>query len=131
MGESCTTPDELIGSCIGIRQCKSILTILRRNPLADEDRKFVLDSHCEGIENKLPKVCCADRKETTTQKAVIITESSEISRHSTEASTQIGLEFSQLPPVGVCSPYIKHNRIVGGEIAAITAFPWYDRIVWI
>lgn len=99
------------------------MAILHRNPLTDEDRSFVISSQC-GYGNKSILVCCADNTETATQSAVTSMQSSEISKQSTEESTQIGLQFSQLPPVGICSPYIKHNRIVGGEIAAITAFPW-------
>lgn len=57
--ESCFTPDNQPGTCIFIRNCKSLLTLVNRSE--EPVRIYLRKSLCgRDPKNGVPKVCCAD-----------------------------------------------------------------------
>lgn len=54
-GYSCRTPDNIAGSCIDLRACNSLFTLLQKNPLTPNDRNHLQRSQC-GYYNKSPLV---------------------------------------------------------------------------
>merc|ERR1719347_35058 len=57
---ACTTPYNQPGRCIGLRQCRNILELLRR-PIPQDVLWYVRRSVCK-FEGFLPDVCCPENK---------------------------------------------------------------------
>lgn len=55
---SCRTPDNWNGTCIGLRECRPLLRLLRKD-LPTNVRTFLRNSQCEGDGTNI-RVCCPD-----------------------------------------------------------------------
>lgn len=53
--QSCQTPDQKAGSCILLRQCPQLNSILSKRPISNDDRSFLLQSQC-GRRDRSPLV---------------------------------------------------------------------------
>lgn len=106
VNSDCSTPNGSAGTCISIRQCQPLLNILL-GPLSTESIQFLRLSQCgRGERSNDPKVCCE----------------------------LVGDDTNSLLPE-VCGTDLS-TRIVGGEIAELTEFPWmvlleYDKRKWL
>lgn len=99
--QTCTTPDGRAGSCILLRSCNTLFTLIKKKPLLQEDRTFLSRSQCGwSREENHPMVCCSDLLDTP-----------------------IRVGASLLPTVGVCGIQTS-DRIVGGVNTRIDEFPW-------
>jgi Regulatory CLIP domain of proteinases/Trypsin len=99
----CTTPLNAAGNCIVLQDCSSLLDILKKPPISDENRLFLQKSQC-GYKDRKPFVCCP-----------IV--------NSLESSTKLSL----LPMLTKCGTN-PSNRIVGGERTKIDEFPWLVQV---
>lgn len=54
-GQPCTTPNKARGECIQFKKCDSLLKMIQKVPLYDEDITFLKESQC-GYD-KEPLVC--------------------------------------------------------------------------
>lgn len=50
-GQQCKTPDQARGKCIRLKKCKSLLEMIQKVPLFEEDANFLRDSQC-GYDNE-------------------------------------------------------------------------------
>uniref|UniRef100_A0A182TN45 Peptidase S1 domain-containing protein n=1 Tax=Anopheles melas TaxID=34690 RepID=A0A182TN45_9DIPT len=87
--------------CILLRNCNSLLTLIRKKPLLDADRTYLQRSQCgwSTVDNH-PLVCCAD---------------------SLVAPVRVGVGL--LPSPGQCGIQTS-DRIFGGVNTRIDEFPW-------
>ncbi|KAG7204080.1 hypothetical protein KM043_001931 [Ampulex compressa] len=123
----CATPDAIRGTCIGIRQCPPLLSILQSRPLSPQAIDFLRKSQC-GFEGNDPKVCCPN------QNSVISTRpggtqgvrGDERTPSSTTemsgGSTELDLSNNPLLPAD-CGQDLS-QRIVGGERTELGEFAW-------
>lgn len=96
LSSACQTPDRKPGSCVPVRDCASLVKILaNKNPLTDQDRKFLKDSHC-GFEGKHPLVCCPEKP----------------------------WESNPFPKPGECGVHGKNYKFLGGEVTELGDYPW-------
>lgn len=56
---SCINPNSEPGRCVLVRECKLVLTVLRKETLTSDDVAFLYDSECGKLEGK-SLVCCPD-----------------------------------------------------------------------
>ncbi|XP_071450634.1 phenoloxidase-activating factor 3-like [Hetaerina americana] len=56
-GAVCTNPEGLNGTCIGIRSCTPLFTVLQTKPLSSATVEFLRKSQC-GSRDRSPLVCC-------------------------------------------------------------------------
>lgn len=57
---TCNTPKQHKGNCIILHKCSSLLTLLLKEPLTDDDQQYLRDSQCGSVNNNEPLVCCPD-----------------------------------------------------------------------
>ncbi|XP_055630686.1 serine protease easter-like [Toxorhynchites rutilus septentrionalis] len=97
--QPCTSFDGKAGSCMLLRSCNSLYTLIRKTPLLPEDRSVLSRSQCgwSTAENH-PLVCCTDSSDRPSNRSL-------------------------LPAQGVCGIQTA-DRIVGGVDARIDEFPW-------
>lgn len=103
----CRTPDEKFGTCIPIRNCPPLYSILEQTIINPDDIDFLRQSQC-GYTGTQPKVCCASTPTTTTNAPEPISD---------EIINQL------LPSTDICGRILS-QRIVGGERAALDEFQW-------
>lgn len=105
---NCYTPNAEPGTCIKIKECPSILNILKRkNP---QDIEFVKKSKC-GRDNGTPNVCCPEASNPN----LLV---NRISVSQVEQHRNYG-KINALD-CGV----ITDEKIVGGNKTRIGEFPW-------
>uniref|UniRef100_A0A182PPY6 CLIP domain-containing serine protease n=1 Tax=Anopheles epiroticus TaxID=199890 RepID=A0A182PPY6_9DIPT len=99
--QQCTLPEGTTGQCILLRNCNSLLTLIRKKPLPDTDRAYLQRTQCgwSTTENH-PLVCCSD---------------------SLVAPVRVGAGL--LPTPGQCGIQTS-DRIFGGVNTRIDEFPW-------
>ncbi|OAD61523.1 Venom protease, partial [Eufriesea mexicana] len=98
----CTTPNQEAGTCINIRNCQPLLTMLQREGLAAAD--YLRKSVCT-YENGDPIVCCPG---TPNREGKDITEK----------------VYGPLHPPQCGYSNVTHTKIVGGAPAELGAWPW-------
>ncbi|XP_055849083.1 serine protease 7-like [Episyrphus balteatus] len=98
---SCTTPYNKNGTCISIRDCAPLLSLISKTPLSDADKQFAKQSQCENGIGSLPHVCCPTE----------------------EPSVNNG-EGNILPSVPQCGKVSPGNRILNGIHPSLDEFPW-------
>ena len=59
---SCTTPHDKQGKCVGLRQCGNVLSLLKK-PIPEEVIGYLRKSVC-SFTGFLPDVCCPEQKPT-------------------------------------------------------------------
>lgn len=109
----CTDGDHAQGVCVPIKECDLIVALLRRGNFTDADREYLKKADC-GLHEGYRLVCCP------------------LPRNKGDHSSRtVHLEPMQveLPPVGKCGIQLD-DRIFGGQIANIEAFPWLARIMY-
>uniref|UniRef100_A0A182R142 CLIP domain-containing serine protease n=1 Tax=Anopheles farauti TaxID=69004 RepID=A0A182R142_9DIPT len=100
-GQHCSMPDNSPGECILLRNCNSLLTLIKKKPLLEADRMYLQRSQCGwSKENNHPLVCCPDGLETP-----------------------VRLGTGLLPVPGQCGVQTS-DRIFGGVNTRIDEFPW-------
>jgi len=68
---SCTTPHNKQGKCVGLRQCGNVLSLLKK-PIPDEVIGYLRKSVC-SFSGFLPDVCCPEEKPTFGEEVTITT----------------------------------------------------------
>ncbi|CAH1710302.1 venom protease [Aphis gossypii] len=119
----CFTPNDLNGSCINIKSCPPLRTLLETQRTNSTVVTFLRNSMC-GYEGKDPKVCCPLDNEPsnnpdTTQR---ITTSRPDSSGSTVYETVTSIKLPSQKTCGRSNS--SHVRIVGGNPAELGAWPW-------
>uniref|UniRef100_A0A182PNA6 CLIP domain-containing serine protease n=1 Tax=Anopheles epiroticus TaxID=199890 RepID=A0A182PNA6_9DIPT len=103
--DGCQTPDGKAGTCVYIRSCLPIRQLLlKKENMTPEDRSFVMKSNC-GQQGRSVLVCCPLVRKLTGRFDAPV----------------------ELPPPGECGKMLS-DRIVGGEVTSIDAYPWLARI---
>uniref|UniRef100_A0A182YKD5 CLIP domain-containing serine protease n=1 Tax=Anopheles stephensi TaxID=30069 RepID=A0A182YKD5_ANOST len=103
--DECQTPDGNVGTCVIIRSCISIRKLLLlKDKMTPEDRAFLRNSKC-GQQGSSVLVCCPLVRKLTGRFDAPV----------------------ELPPPGECGK-MQSDRIVGGEVASLDAYPWLARI---
>ncbi|XP_063985537.1 CLIP domain-containing serine protease HP8-like [Diachasmimorpha longicaudata] len=110
--DSCRNPNGIIGTCINIRQCPSLLNILQYENSDPQKIKFLQNSIC-GYEGKDPKLCCVDQQLPT---PTLAPDPNDNNNNGNIASR------SDLLPEN-CGPDLQ-LKIVGGVQVRIDEFPW-------
>lgn len=101
----CRTPDNKYGECIVIKQCDSLLQILRQRPISDKNRDFLQQSQC-GFAGTDPKVCCPSK------------DTAPIDNGNTGP-----IESNLLPSKKQCGNHLA-DRIIGGKETDLGEHPW-------
>ncbi|KAK0182378.1 hypothetical protein PV327_000525 [Microctonus hyperodae] len=116
---SCVNPIGQSGYCTNIRQCRTLLELLRTHGNAVGD--FLRSSVC-GYDNYDPKVCCPDgRRELNPQQPDIFPNKPDPQPTSPPRPTSTyGPLLS--PECGIANT--TYTRIVGGVPAKLGAWPW-------
>ncbi|CAK9822833.1 CLIP domain-containing serine protease HP8 [Anthophora retusa] len=131
---NCATPNNVAGSCVGIRQCPQLLNLLEAQPLKPEVIDFLRKSQC-GFEGNYPRVCCplrngiidipprgdqvypSDNTGTNQNFGQQNTET-----NTDDANLQYDLSNNPLLPTN-CGKDLS-QRIFGGERTDLDEFPW-------
>ncbi|XP_029050777.1 CLIP domain-containing serine protease 2-like [Osmia bicornis bicornis] len=116
---NCTSPNGVVGWCIGLRQCPQLLTILQSSP--PETIEFLRQSQC-GFDDNDPRVCCPIQNENA--------DLSGGADGAKEANLQFDLSNNTLLPSD-CGKDLSHDqRVVGGEHTDIDEFPWMALLIY-
>uniref|UniRef100_A0A182WQM1 CLIP domain-containing serine protease n=1 Tax=Anopheles minimus TaxID=112268 RepID=A0A182WQM1_9DIPT len=100
--QQCNLPDNTAGQCILLRNCNSLLTLIKKKPLLDADRTYLQRSQCGWSQaDNHPLVCCSDS--------------------GLVAPVRVGAGL--LPTPGQCGIQTS-DRIFGGVNTRIDEFPW-------
>uniref|UniRef100_A0A182YGK7 Uncharacterized protein n=1 Tax=Anopheles stephensi TaxID=30069 RepID=A0A182YGK7_ANOST len=100
--QQCTLPDNRPGQCILLRNCNSLLTLIKKKPLLDEDRTYLQRTQCGwSTAERHPLVCCAD----------------------SDLVAPVRVGAGLLPTPGQCGIQTS-DRIFGGVNTRIDEFPW-------
>ncbi|KAJ6637209.1 Serine protease easter [Pseudolycoriella hygida] len=108
-GELCSSPNRARGECIKFKKCPSLLKLIQKFPLYDEDLTFLRYSQC-GYD-KEPLVCCTDRFNRPDN------------GEPTRRDDSFTVLSSLLPTADMCKVNTG-DRIVGGKKAKEDEFPW-------
>ncbi|XP_029171797.1 melanization protease 1-like isoform X2 [Nylanderia fulva] len=119
-------------TCINIRNCGPIITILRNSPrpLSSEILQMLRNAQC-GFEGNDPMVCCTNERQLTT--------TSTTTRRPT-VQPQTGVSDESLPDVTNhpnlnlldhqrCGP-LTQTRVVGGNKTGVFEYPWMALIAY-
>merc|ERR1719347_938843 len=82
---ACTTPYNQPGRCIGLRQCRNILELLRR-PIPQDVLWYVRRSVCK-FEGFLPDVCCPENNNINNNN----NNNNDNNNNNTRATTSMGI----------------------------------------
>ncbi|XP_050547383.1 venom protease-like [Daktulosphaira vitifoliae] len=122
----CMTPSNEKGHCINIKSCpilEKLLVYHRKNILV---RNFLRKSNC-GYENKVPKVCCSLKKDSSNFNDDI---SLIIGHHKNHVggnttTIQTGIEDILLNPLTCGQSNVTHAKVTAGSVlASIGGWPW-------
>lgn len=106
-GQSCSTPNQEAGSCVSIRSCQPLLTMLQRDGLAAAD--YLRKSVCR-YENGDPIVCCPG---TPSREGKDITEN----------------VYGPLQPPQCGFSNVTHGKVVGGVPAELGTGPFSNELL--
>ncbi|XP_031845107.1 venom serine protease Bi-VSP [Nomia melanderi] len=105
VGQSCNTPNNEIGQCIGIRSCQPLLNLLQQQGLTAGD--YLRRSLCVN-ENGNPIVCCPLSNPEPTKGPRVEEEN----------------RYQPLLPPHCGFSNASHTKVVGGIPAELGAWPW-------
>uniref|UniRef100_A0A182N5R5 CLIP domain-containing serine protease n=1 Tax=Anopheles dirus TaxID=7168 RepID=A0A182N5R5_9DIPT len=99
--QQCSLPDNSPGECILLRNCNSLLTLIKKKPLLEADRTYLQRTQCGwSTADNHPMVCCPDA-----------------------LAAPVRLGSGLLPTPGQCGIQTS-DRIFGGVNTRIDEFPW-------
>ncbi|KAL5284644.1 CLIPB1.2 family protein [Megaselia abdita] len=106
---NCLTPNSERGSCIILKECNGLYSLLQRVPLNDEDKNFLKRSQC-GWHNGDVLICCTEKQKAggNFQPAV---------NRGPNSDNEL------LPEPGVCGSFIT-DKIYGGVETKLDEYPW-------
>lgn len=109
--DGCRTPDRGVGTCINIRSCSPILTLLEESPkpLSPELVSYLRRFNC-GSENGVVKVCCPEGPINNK----FSSRPPDVSRH----------KNLRLLPLDACGVANSDDKIVNGNKTGVFEFPW-------
>ncbi|XP_046402808.1 serine protease easter-like isoform X2 [Ischnura elegans] len=117
LGETCTNPDRMRGTCIGIRSCPPLLSALQAKPLPQSTLDFLRRSQC-GFQGRDPLVCCPSTNpppgSSTTPPPASDNEVTE------DVRSHPNLRLLRLD---ICGP-VSEDRIINGQEASLMELPW-------
>ncbi|XP_067633043.1 serine protease 7-like [Eurosta solidaginis] len=125
-GAFCINPNQNVGKCISIYECKSLSFVLKRR--FTEQYRFVRLSQCDGGSDASGKfVCCTNDTKfhdanTDWQQRIIFPDTGQNGRPD-DRHQNVALIG---PPL--CGALTISNKIYGGEEAEITEFTWMVRL---
>ncbi|PNF34236.1 hypothetical protein B7P43_G17518 [Cryptotermes secundus] len=111
---SCTNPSGQAGTCLNIKQCPSLLNLLRQQREIPGVADFLRASAC-GYEGRDPKVCCPGVATGTTGPPP---------ENNTSAPVTEYVRLPDLSECGIVGPAVEDRRVVGGYPAELGAWPW-------
>ncbi|KAG8236448.1 hypothetical protein J437_LFUL016744 [Ladona fulva] len=117
-GETCTTPDRVRGTCIGVKQCPPFVEALKTKPIPQATLDFLRRSQC-GFQNRDPLVCCPPSSTPTSTPPPVDEVAEDVSQH----------RNLNLLPLGLCGP-IADNRIFGGNRTKLNEMPWMALVAY-
>nr|CAD7428580.1 unnamed protein product [Timema monikensis] len=120
-GESCSSPRRRPGTCINLKDCLPLMTLLQQpRPLPPDVVDFLRRSQC-GFVGRNPLVCCelSSRPTITTESPVVLSE--KLSEPPKDVTGDFRLSFL---PRRICGKRDTANRIIGGNKTAINEYPW-------
>uniref|UniRef100_A0A182R026 CLIP domain-containing serine protease n=1 Tax=Anopheles farauti TaxID=69004 RepID=A0A182R026_9DIPT len=101
--DPCETPSGKSGKCIPLRSCYSVAKLLiKEEGMTADDRTYLKNSNC-GQQGRSVLVCCP------------------------EENLRNRFGKVDFPPPGECGSTLE-DRIFGGEVTSIYAYPWLARI---
>lgn len=106
VGERCQTPDGRTGSCVLLKHCPELLSLLKRSP-TKETVTFLQQATC-GFEGMSPIICCPQLPNL------------EYIEHHPNVSSNPKL---RLLPTEICGQS-SENRIFGGNATSLYEYPW-------
>lgn len=107
----CYTPDELVGECINIKKCPSLLMLLETQKKNSSTVQFLQNLKC-GYDGNEPKLCCALNNESSSG-------SSTVTILPPTTTEKIGLSTKFLFPSTCGRSNSSHTRVVGGAPAEL------------
>ena len=106
---SCTNPSGQAGMCLNIKQCPSLLNLLRQQREIPGVADFLRASAC-GYEGRDPKVCCPGVATGTTGPPT---------ENNTSAPVTEYVRLPDLSECGIVGPAVEDRRVVGGYPAEL------------
>lgn len=132
-------PNGRSGTCVSIYDCQTIMSILHKFTINQEDYEFTKLSECQNGYGKAPYVCCSSdtgfaRSEQDNdyanwrnypKRTVLFpsTEGSFINKGSRSVNAR-PIITSLLPSPPSCGGVAIQNKIYGGSEAELNEFPW-------
>ncbi|EDV93353.1 GH18317 [Drosophila grimshawi] len=138
---NCRNPNQNVGYCISIYDCPSLLRVLEKPNLSNDERRFLQNSQCLNGFGRQPYVCCtrdtnfADMQRTTANMPVEVTTTTTTTIRSTDTTTATTTTSTTqtstnnngnnlLPQAPACGPNSFQNRIYNGNDTALDDFVW-------
>uniref|UniRef100_A0A023ER99 CLIP domain-containing serine protease n=1 Tax=Aedes albopictus TaxID=7160 RepID=A0A023ER99_AEDAL len=125
---ACSTPVKEPGTCVLVAECDFIRRVLAKPILEKNDIRYIEASRCGSYERKA-LVCCARPTLPTSSPATsspVVSSSDNVDNRFSSGLT-LNDRLKLLPQAPHCGVQYD-DRIVGGERAGITAYPWIARI---
>lgn len=119
---TCLTPDQRDGTCIDLRVCDSLLAVLQKQPLTQNDKDFLKSSQC-GLASDSAWVCCpklirSDRGDADAE-AVAEADADTDADEDEDSTDDGGKKFHS-----ACGEQPVLFNVFGGQKTQIDEFPW-------
>lgn len=121
----CTTPRQKPGTCILLNKCDSLYRLLLKQPVLQRDTDYLRQSHC-GFVGTEPKVCCPveyESGQTSTRPPNRYPNHNNNENEYGGEKGSVQVTNRLLPGLDECG-INGESRILGGEKADLTEFPW-------
>ncbi|XP_043274312.1 melanization protease 1-like isoform X4 [Venturia canescens] len=125
---NCSTASKQSGTCINIRQCPALMSVLRGpRPLSPQALELLRSSQC-GFDGNSPKVCCESERAGTTSPLV------GASNDEDSASPPSPPDVTAHPNLrllehALCGP-ITQGKILNGNKTSVFDYPWMALIAY-
>lgn len=96
---SCTTPNQMAGSCKFLNECSSLFKLARKNRIPEHDKRFLSQSQC-AYRNRKILYCCPDAR-----------------------PDPVEVDDKLLPEIGLCGVDV-NDRIFGNPETDPDLYPW-------
>lgn len=118
----CFNPNRRNGVCISIYDCPTLVNLLQKKPLPDQDRNFLVQSRCTGGSGRQPYVCCNEDTGFVTAKPPTTPPTrppnSEVTIYPSSGMGTV------LPAPTKCGREPPGNKIYNGRDTGIDQFAW-------
>lgn len=123
----CENPDNHFGQCVSIYNCPSLLELIQKANLNDQEKQFIRESRCTTGDGKQPYVCCTEDRSVVVPPITSVTRSPEDDTQPIWSSVRSRSDAGHghlLPEPPNCGPQSLSNRIYSGNQTTLDQYPW-------